>query len=710
VASETSPIYRFGIFELDPRNGELRKSGVRLKLQDQPYQVLLKLLEHQGELVSRETLRSTLWPADTFVDFETGLNTAVKRLRETLGDSADNPTFIETVPRRGYKFIAPVGIAASQDSIELGPPARPGIPRRNLPLKRAAVLAVVAALLLIGVGIWYGQPRPPIVTGVVRITNDGKAKIPMNSPVTDGVHLYFMEGEPWTSGSGIAQMSATGGETSWIAPALKEVLAIYSMSPDRSELLVVKNSPVGSDFAGEVWVQPLPAGAPHRVGNILSTAACWSLDGTHILYAYHRAIMIANKDGSEPRELAKVPGVARALRLSPDGKRIRFWLIQPPELETGAIWEMDANGKNLRPLLANWKESPYQCCGNWSPDGKYYYFEAGRGSNQAIWVMPERGSVFGKSASPFRLISEPLRFSVPVPSGDGKKLFVLGEERRVELFRYDLKAGHFDSYLNGISAGGVDFSADGQGMAYVSYPDMILWRSRPDGTEKIQLTFPPVRAYGPHWSPDGSRISFLDVSISHPWKINLISSSGGGRPELLIPGDSDKNESDPTWMPDGKSIVFGQSEQLDKVHMAIYSIDLGTRKISLVPESDDLFSPRVSRDGRYICALKRNQLELMLFDTRTNHWASLGEGGPRGYNEWSHDGKYIYMRENAGGAAEVVRVRIKDRVLEHIVSLRDFPQFTDIFAGWLGLTPDDAPLLMRDRSLQEIYALDLRFP
>jgi Tol biopolymer transport system component/DNA-binding winged helix-turn-helix (wHTH) protein len=709
VPAEPSPIFRFGMFELDPRNAELRKNGVRLKLQDQPYQVLLKLLEHGGELVSRETLRSTLWPADTFVDFETGLNTAVKRLRETLGDSADNPTFIETVPRRGYKFIAPVGIALSRESIKPGPAGRPETSRRNVLLKGVTVFVAFAALLLIGASIWYRQPRPPVVTRVVQISNDGKAKIPMNSPVTDGVHLYFMEGGPWTSGSGIAQMSATGGETSWIAPALKEVLAIYSISPDRSGLLVVKNSPVGTDMAGEVWVQPLPAGTPHRVGNILSTSACWTPDGTHILYAYQRAIMMANKDGSEPRPLAKVPGVARALRFAPDGKRIRFWLIQPPEMETGAIWEMEANGKNLRPLLPGWKESPYQCCGNWSPDGDYYYFEAGRGNNQAIWVMPERRSLFGKSASPSRLISEPLSFSVPVPSGDGKKLFVLGEERRVELFRYDLKTGHFDSYLNGISAGPVDFSADGKWMTYISYPDMILWRSRPDGSEKIQLTFPPVRAFGPRWSPDGSKISFLDLPISRPWKISLIPSSGGGRPELLIPGDSDKSESDPTWMPDGKSIVFGKSEQLDKLHMAIYSIDLDSRKISRVPESDDLFSPRVSRDGRYICALKRGQVELMLFDTRSNRWSSLGKGGQRGYNVWSHDGKYIYMRETVGGAAEVVRVRIKDRVLEHIVSLKDFPQFTDIFASWLGLTPDDAPLLMRDRSLQEIYALDLHF-
>lgn len=105
---EVRSLYRFGVFELEAYTGELRRNGVKLKLQDQPYQVLLKLLEHAGRTVTREQLRSTLWSADTFVDFETGLNTTIKRLRETLGDSAENPAFIETVPKRGYRFIAPV--------------------------------------------------------------------------------------------------------------------------------------------------------------------------------------------------------------------------------------------------------------------------------------------------------------------------------------------------------------------------------------------------------------------------------------------------------------------------------------------------------------------------------------------------------------------------------------------------------------------------
>jgi DNA-binding winged helix-turn-helix (wHTH) protein len=132
VSTQTATIYRFGHFELDLRARELRKSGVKLRLQDQPYEVLLKLLEHHGEIVSREELRSTLWHEDTFVDFETGLNTAVKRLRETLGDSADNPTFIETVPRRGYRCIVPVKFLTDASKIALPLSSTTPFQRREL--------------------------------------------------------------------------------------------------------------------------------------------------------------------------------------------------------------------------------------------------------------------------------------------------------------------------------------------------------------------------------------------------------------------------------------------------------------------------------------------------------------------------------------------------------------------------------------------------
>jgi len=236
---------------------------------------------------------------------------------------------------------------------------------------------------------------------------------------------------------------------------------------------------------------------------------------------------------------------------------------------------------------------------------------------------------------------------------------------------------------------------------------MTLWRSRVDGSDRMQLTFPPVRAYEPRWSPDGSKIVFMDVQYNHPWKIRLLTASGGS-PELLMQASTDEAEADPTLTPDGEFIVFGKSNRSG--HIAIYRLDLKTNKVSPIPDADGFFSPRVSPDGRYISALTNGQMKLMLFDTNTNQWSSLAEGQQLGFNEWSHDGKYIYLRENRGGAGELVRVRMKDRVLEHVLSLKEFPQLADIFAAWIGLTPEDAPLLMRDRSVQEIYALDLNFP
>jgi len=709
VPSETSSIYRFGVFELDPRSGELRKQGGRVRLQDQQFRILVKLLERRGEVVSREELRSTLWPEDTFVDFETGLNTAIKRLRGSLGDSADHPIFIETLPKRGYKFIAPVEFLEPQNGqLPRSTAPNQAPPTIRFPLLRYLIPAMLVLLLLvIGAAVWsLRSPHVPNLADMVQITNDGKAKSPMNPFVTDGVHLYFIEGMPYTTGSGIAQVSETGGEITWITTSLREPLAIYSISPDGSKMLLVDGAAANSELAGELWEQPLPAGSARRVGDTMASSATWTPDQTHIVYSDGEAILIANDDGSNPHELATLPGVPRALRFSPDGRRLRFYLTHP-DTESRSIWEMDADGKNVHPLLPGWQVSPYQCCGNWSPDGNFYYFQAGHDSTQSIWVLPTRKALFsGSTPVPSLLTSGPLRFSSPVPSRDGKKIFVVGENSRVELTRYDPRTHRFDPFLHGISAGPVDFSHDGRWVTYVSYPEMTLWRCRMDGSEKTQLTFPPARVYEPRWSPDDSRIVFMDVDFTHPWKIRLMPSSGGAVTPL-VPSDSFASQDDPTWAPDGNSIIFGASGGADRATVAIYRMDMHGRKMDMIPASEGYFSPRLSPDGRYISAITEHQTKLMLYDVGAREWSTLAEAELLGYNEWSHDGRYIYMRENRSGAGELVRVRVKDRVLEPVLSFKDFPQLADMFAAWIGLTPDDAPLLMRDRSVQEIYALDL---
>jgi Tol biopolymer transport system component len=300
-----------------------------------------------------------------------------------------------------------------------------------------------------------------------------------------------------------------------------------------------------------------------------------------------------------------------------------------------------------------------------------------------------------------------LRFGAPTPSGDGKKLFAVGEEIRVELFSYDPHAQRFDSYLGGLSAGPVAFSPDGKWVAYVSYPEMTLWKSRTDLSEKMQLTFSPARVYGPRWSPDGSQIAFGDVQFHRPWKVYLVSASGGDSPKQIAPSNIDDADTDPAWTSDGKSVIFARAPAGERGGQAIYRVDLSSGKLTLIPGSNRLFSPRISPDGRYIAAMTADAKQLTLLDQTINSWSTLAEGDHFGFNEWSPDGKYVYAQESGGGFAKIVRVRIKDRVKEDVLSLKDFPALVDLFASWYGFTPDGKILLMRDRSVQEIYALSL---
>jgi Tol biopolymer transport system component/DNA-binding winged helix-turn-helix (wHTH) protein len=721
-----------GLFEIDLSSGEILRHGRRQRLQEQPFRVLTVLLEHPGQIVSREDLQASVWPADTYVGFDEGLNTAIRKLRVLFGDSADNPRFIETIPRRGYRFIAPVtelparngsapAVSPNGNSHEASlaemrstlPETKGHVPtavvatRPRRPVWIWTLSAAVPVLLLLWLAAWYFQPRMPQVVNTVRITNDGKAKIPFLAPATDGPHLYFVEGQPINSGSGIAQISVTGGETTWIPTSLRRILALPSISPDGSKLLVVTASTEEGSDASEFWIQPLPAGAPFRVGRTIGSSACFTPDGTHILYQDGERVMrVVNLDGSDPHTLATLPGYMHAPRYSPDGKRIRFWLGGPIIGSNRTIWEVESDGTHLHPLFPNWKAATDLCCGAWSPDGAWYYFQASLGNDQAIWVLPERRSIFPRAPAPFRLISGPLRFGGPSPGPDGKKLFVVGEEARVELFRYDLNAKRFDPYLGGLSAGPVDFSPDGKSIAYVSYPDMTLWCSQLDSSEKVQLTTSPVRAYEPRWSPDGSRIAFLDVQPALPWTIHVIDTEGGDSPMPIRAGDD--SESDPTWTPDGKSIVFSKSAKAGKGPRGIFRLDLDNGNLTRIPDSDQVCSPRLSPDGRFISALKVGGKGLMLFDLKMSQWSTLAEGELLAFNEWSRDGNYVYWRGTHEGSGRLLRIRVRDRVIEDVLDLKDFPALVDDFANWFGLTPDGGVLLMRDRSVQEIYSLELR--
>jgi Tol biopolymer transport system component len=225
-------------------------------------------------------------------------------------------------------------------------------------------------------------------------------------------------------------------------------LMLCDISPNGSELLL---SPF-SNVDVPLYILPLPSGAPRRVGDVLTSCAWWSPDAEHIVYPQSNALYFARKDGSETRKVVTVDGIPGAGAWSPDGRVLRFTLSDP-KTEAYSLWEIDSNGTSLRPLLPGWSLPSSECCGRWTPDGKYFVFRSrSKGANN-LWAIREKAGVLRATGrEPTQLTSGPMQMTSFVPSKDGKKLFAIGVARRGELVRYDTKSRQFSQYFPGVSA------------------------------------------------------------------------------------------------------------------------------------------------------------------------------------------------------------------------------------------------------------------
>ncbi len=577
--------------------------------------------------------------------------------------------------------------------------ARPQAPRwRRWPAVLASGVAIAVAAVLV---LWLTRPLPPPkVLGSVQITNDGRQK--GGGLVTDGSRLYF--NETATGGFTLAEVSAAGGETASI-PASAQIPLLADISPNRSELLVV--SFAGTEPEAPLWVLPVPAGAPRRLGDIIGHDGTWSADAGQIVYASGSDLYVAKNDGSQSRKLATASGLPVWPRYSPDGTRLRF-TVMDFKTNSASLWEVSADGTHLHALLPGWNSPPAECCGNWTPDGKYFVFQSTRNNRTDIWAIREEAGFFHKiSREPMRLTTGPIDFLSPVPSRDGKKLFVIGAQPRGELVRYDARSRQFLPYLGGMSAENLAFSKDGNWVAYVTSPEGTLWRSKMDGSERLQLTFSPMQVALPRWSPDGRKVAFMAQGSGKGWDIYLVS-AGGGSSQQLLPGEH--TQGDPGWSPDGSSLVFGRDWDQPGASTALYLLDLETQQVSKVPGSEGLQSPRWSPDGRYLAAMPGGSSKLVLFDFATRKWTDLAKDiSVAGSPTWSRDAKYIYF-DTYGKDPAFLRVRISDKKLELVVSLKNLRRAVGTIGPWSGLAPDDSPLLMRDAGGQEVYALDWEAP
>ncbi|HKI27299.1 MAG TPA: protein kinase [Candidatus Sulfotelmatobacter sp.] len=558
-----------------------------------------------------------------------------------------------------------------------------------------------AALVIMAVAAYTLRPTlpPPRITGYTQLTHDGLPKSFGGQTVamvlTDGSRIYVQEN---LNGRYIvAQASTAGGDTVPMPIPFPNV-GLDNISPDRSELLV--SSFTGSEVIQPMWIVPVLGGSPRRFVETPGSDGAWMTNGDRLLARGNKLVEVSSN--GDQRKLASLSDdfYIYWLRWSPDSKLLRLTTNGP---SGDAVWEMAADGSNFHQMLADWREGkPSE--GNWTADGKYFVFSVLRNNRQDLWVIWEKGDLMHKvSHEPVRLTAGPLNLEAPQPSPDGKKIFAVGSQQRAELVRYDAKSGQFVSYLGGISAGSVSFSRDGQWVSYLTWPEGELWRCRVDGSEKLQLTTAPLTIESADWSPDGNQIVVTGGAPGEKEHVSLVTAATGASRQVASEGLSVHSAA---WTPDGNALLLFEAEGPEK--SSIRFLDLKTMKMTTVPDSQGRVGAAFSPDGRYVAATTVDGQKLLLFDIATQKWTELKASVNA--IQWSRDSKYVYFDTQSDADPAVYRMRLSDRKLETVASLKNLRRVILPFQAWMGLTPDGSPLLMRDTGTQEVYALDFEEP
>jgi len=708
AASGLDGIVRFGVFDVNTASRELRKRGIRVRLTGQPFAILLMLLERPGAVVSRDDMRRRLWPGDTFVDFEHGLNSAVKKLRTALGDSADHPRFIETLPRVGYRFIAPVHPAV--DRGEPIPPPAPS-PQADAPIpapppsaaltrrSRRLTLAAVAALFVLGVSA-AGLVRGPEahVLDAARLTQTSRVDV-FGRIQTDGSRLFFIErhGHRWD----LMQMPASGGPVEPFTLPFPNA-RILAVSPDRSEMIV--GSFTSRSGLLRLWIVPTVGGTPTRLGEISARDAVYRPDGSEITFSTAEGIYAVGRDGAHPRRIAAAAGRIEALSWSPEGRALRFeW--GDPVTDTSAIWEVDAAGGSPHAVLPGWDAVPQQCCGRWTADGRYFVFIAHHGGAKHIWAIPEgRRFPYFSRQDPIlvTLGTVPVSMDQPLLSS-GDRLFVLGSNERTEYVRVDPATHETTSLLRGASASWVSISPDWQSAIYVA--DGALWRSRPDGSNRAEIAAAAYHPFAPLLSPTASYVAFQGTDADNRIPRAFIVPIDGGTPREVV--SRDRASRGPSWSPDGNSIAYAVAAGDGGAAPGLYILDLKTRATTKVVGSEGYSKASWSPDGSMIAAVAADDRVLALFDRRSGHRTELAKGEVLGPAAWSADSRFIYFQDILEEDEPVQRVSIADGRIERVLDFHKLLEGGVQRCGFESLAPDGTLVVRLSRGDHDVYSLKL---
>jgi len=561
-------------------------------------------------------------------------------------------------------------------------------PRR--PFAWPAGLIAISSLVMVGllacaaVGL-VTLMKPSPTSDLLDSTQITFSADPKRGPVfTDGSRLYF------DSADEPSQMSIAGGPivpTHILGPGMQ----ILDISKDSSKVLGLKLDLNDNNARGTLWIAPMLSGAARKLSDHLAFRARWSTDGRSILFCDQRTLYTIDADGQNLKAIWTGPGGLDDLIFSPDGQEISLTVTDANS--RSRLWTLLADGRNPHPLQFDWPANANQNAGQWMPDGKRYLFTSDReGPTNVYQLVQPRWFEFWKKSSAVRLTGNQLSIQAVTPAPNGDGVYVLGLVDQGTMRAWDPHAGKMTPYLDNLSMLALAISPDRQWMAYLEYPSRHLWRSRLDGSEKLQLT--DSYAGMVEWSPDGKWLAYSD--FKNLYRV----SADGGAPEKLTPDGHDDVQ--PSWFPDGKKIAFNYFPYPDQP-LKIRVLDLATRQVSTMPGADGYFFPIWSPDGKCLAAVAENPARLVLYSVETGKWKDLHTfEAPWGWVMWAKDSKSLYVSYQLGKNG-IYNLTIPDGQWTKVTGLEGVnPTDVDSF---LSLTPDGQPALMSRTGVAQLYLL-----
>jgi Tol biopolymer transport system component/DNA-binding winged helix-turn-helix (wHTH) protein len=612
-ANPSSLIIRFGTFEVNIRTGELRHAGLRVKLQEQPFQVLVALLERPGEIVAREELRSRLWPQDTFVDFDHSLNAAIKRLRDALGESADAPVFIETLARRGYRFIAPVnGSSASEAEI-----TQASKQSRSFFWTHRTAMAFLSSIVIVVLtwAVWQLPLRRARLIERKITSNSVENGVTSASISPDGKFLAYADS------TGIYLKLIRTGETHSVALPPNFSAQVEDWFPDGSHLLVSRQE---QPRKASLWSISVFGGSPRPLADDASGGSV-SPDGAHVAFrradstydgSLSREVWVVRSDGTDPVKVAADQGSRVGTPTwSPDGNRIAY-------VRTALAYDTPERSIEVNEWKKGSAKTLFSDSGltpplHWLPDGRLIFAlfppqTTGPGDS-SVWILspPQAGNISG---SPKRITQG----SGSITQFDGR--------------------------------------ADGKALVFVRQhwsPSIYIGTFDADGARLLahrRLTLDESANVPTSWTPDSTAVLFY----SNRNGTSEIFKQAADQPlaESLVSAADQLSE--PRLTPDGSEILYTSTPRSPESPSAIFAIPIHGGTPRLVLKDVAISTVGCARLPSTLCMYsvsRRNARETIPFDVKSGKRTGPPQFDPEGFWTLSPDGSqraFVPVGSNQG--------------------------------------------------------------